>query len=146
FLFSASDLSTCGFDEAGKVAFVPASFGGTAEVSCTIPSGIAILLSPGGDLCPPTEEELAVCAAETFADVTDVEVVVDGQPLGDLTRYQVVTPPFTVGTDVFAAAGYFLLLAPLLVGSHTIVLHDVFAGGTTEAEAIVTVAVTPEGH
>lgn len=134
---------------AGKVYFgaVPVDSGITR--SATLPSGASLFLGLLNVECssledPPfhgdTEAEQRACA-KFFADrivPEDLFCTIDGVPLGHLDRYRVGSPQieFTAPTPwLFGAEGgdgtsvgdgYFLMLAPLSAGKHTIHLGGRF--------------------
>jgi hypothetical protein len=120
---------------------------GTAVRDCTLPAGKALFFPLINVECstleaPPfygsNEAELRACAAGFTFD--NVFAAIDGVPVHDLARYLVVSPAFTFtlppdntlglppGTGQSVSNGYYLLLAPLAVGQHT--LHF---GGTYSA-------------
>jgi len=137
----------CGLGQSGPVFFLAGLVGpGPAERACTVPAGVAILLPVFGAECstlePPPffgrdEAELAACAAaaaDTLPDPARMEVLVDGQALGDLGRFRVATPVFTLalpednvfgtpaGVGSAVGDGYFIMLAPLPPVEHVVEL------------------------
>lgn len=112
---------------------------GTADRNCTIPTGKALFFPIINTECstlepPPfhgdNEAELRACA-KSF-NVGNVFAEIDGVAVQDLNRYLVESPLFTftvppnnvLGVDPGAGQsvsnGYWLMLAPLSVGKHTI--------------------------
>jgi hypothetical protein len=113
---------------------------GSAERDCTIPTGKAIFFPILNGECSTiegngtTEAELRDCAEFLADHVQDMVVTIDGVPLQNLDRYRVQSPLFEFGplpnpnlfgltpgaTSPAVADGFYLLLAPLSVGHHTI--------------------------
>jgi len=115
-------------------------------------SAVALRLAPplfrGGcraplplDPLPPTasldERRQAAEAIFDWIKVTGAEV--DGVPIEDLTSYKAISPPYNVTLppgNIFGfpageygptvSAGYYILLAPLSAGNHTIRFHFQF--------------------
>ena len=126
--------------QSGNVWFLTGPFG-TVERNVTIPAGKALFIAlvnvDSSTLEEPpfygatAEDQLAI--ANGFADyITDLSFSVDGQPLDNLSRYRVTSPQFsftaptpwifgdTGGTGKATGVGYFVMLAPLSAGQHTI--------------------------
>jgi len=131
--------------------------GGSVERTVTIPAGKALFLpiynvveinAPQlGD--PPwsaaRELELRQLAADSIESVTDLSADIDGRPVVDLASYRVqddgpfnIDLPdnnvFDVPADTYGPSvsdGYFLMLAPLPAGKHTIHFSST-AGGVTQ--------------
>ena len=139
----------CGFGQSGPVFFLAGLVGpGPAERACTVPADTAILLPVFGAECstvePPPffgrdEAALAACAAAALGsgpDPAGMEITVDGQTLGDLGRFRMATPLFTLvlpednifgtpaGVGSAVADGYFVMLAPLPPGEHVVELRS----------------------
>jgi len=112
---------------------------GTAVRECTVPAGkmlfFPIINTECSTLEPPpfhgdNEAELRACA-NNF-NVANVFAVIDGVTVRNLDRYVAVSPMFTftlppnnvlgvpAGTGQSVSKGYYLMLAPLSVGEHTI--------------------------
>lgn len=126
--------------QTGRVRFLTAPFG-EVERHITIPSGtslfIALLNVEASTLEEPpfygatAEDQLAI--ANGFADyVTDLSFSVDGRSIEDMEDFRITSPQFsftapspwlfgeTGGTGTATGVGYFVMLAPLSVGTHTI--------------------------
>jgi len=110
--------------------------------TCTVPSGKAILFPIINAECSQiegngnTQQELSKCAKDLIDAVTTVTATVDGVDLQDLTTpnspYRVQSPLFTFnavqdnpfsipsGSSPSVSDGYWILLAPLSTGQHTI--------------------------
>jgi hypothetical protein len=141
----------------GSVWYMPHTFvGSTAKTHCSIPRGTSILLSPGGALCDATEvpgtwRALRSCADQTLAMLYNMQVFIDGQELGNLEPFDVVTPLFQIrypadnlfevraGSYNALAMGRFVMLRPLTPGRHTIVVRDEADVGAATATAFLTV-------
>ena len=136
----------CGYGQSGPVFFLegaPAS----VERTCTVPLGVTLFVPVTGVECstvePPPyfgrdEAALRACAADGMnqhlANLTALEVSVDGQTIGDLAPYRVSTPLFPLllppgnllGTTTPVANavgdGFQVLLAPLTEGDHVITI------------------------
>jgi hypothetical protein len=118
---------------------------GTAVRDCTVPAGTFLFFPIINSECSTlegngtTEEPLRACATAAIDPVTTVAAEIDGVPVKNLTDYRFESPLFTFGplpdnnvlqffgvdapagaTSLSVADGYYLLLAPLSVGQHTI--------------------------
>src|SRR6476620_11532945 len=125
----------CALKQTGPVWFLPGTFGGTNERTCTIPAGKAILVSLINVMCSyaehhlKTEPDLRACAKADQDKVTTTSITVDGVQLNPV-RLQ--SPLFTVTlppnnalglkpqTTPAISDGYWVFLQPLPPGSHTI--------------------------
>jgi hypothetical protein len=126
--------------QSGQVWFLTGPFG-TVERNVTIPFGtslyIALINVDASSLEEPpfygatAADQLAI--ANGFADyITDLSFTVDGQAVNDIGDFRVTSPQFTFtapspwifgetgGTGTATGVGYFVMLAPLSVGTHTI--------------------------
>jgi len=128
----------CGEGQSGNVWFLAGTFGGSAERTCTVPAGKAILFPIINAECSTvegngkTEEELSACAKDLIDHVRVKEAKVDGMPLIDLNNYRVQSPLFrfrlppnnilglSPGSSPSVSDGYWILLEPLSTGPHTI--------------------------
>lgn len=130
----------CAVGQAGKVWFlVGRSSSGTTVRTCTIPSGTALffpLVNAGYFLDPvdpcrlATAEATVACMRDTLNSIisqaTDLSLTIDGEQVTHLERYRVQSPVFRAtlpdGTilDPVVSDGFFILLAPLSPGRHTI--------------------------
>ena len=136
----------CAIGQAGPVWFLAGAFSGSFTRACTIPAGKALLLPLPNALagagvfdCEPTGpglcniNTLRAVAASLVGSVTTLEVTVDGRAVRSLSAYRVQSPVFTLTYPEGAifglpsgtftpnvSDGYWLLLAPLSTGSHTI--------------------------
>jgi hypothetical protein len=125
----------CALKQTGPVWFLPGTFGGTNERTCTIPKDKAILLTPIEVMCSfaehhiKTEPELSACAKADQDKVTSATITVDGI---QVKPFRLQSPLFTVSlvennalglkaqTTPALADGYWVILKPLSVGTHTI--------------------------
>jgi hypothetical protein len=156
----------CAVGQAGPVWFLAGSFGGSFTRACTVPAGKALLLTPltqlngaGAFDCEPTAPDpcninaLRALAAAFADSATALEVTVDGHTLKDVPAHRVQSPVFTLTYPegaVFGlpsgtftpnlSDGYWLLLAPLSTGSHTIRLKGTVGIFTVEVTWHLTVS------
>jgi hypothetical protein len=129
----------CGYGQTGPVFFLVQSSAGSAERTCTVPAGKAILIPLLDASCttvePPPfhgrdETELRACAEALFATPAELTAVIDGSAIPNLERYRVQSELFSVALPADnwlevepavaagVADGYWLLLAPLPPGEH----------------------------
>ena len=129
----------CGTNQQGPIWFLAGTFGGSAERTCTIPSGKAIMFSPINSECSyaeypdeKTESDLLECA-KTFQDqTTSAQVTINGTAIENLDQFRIQSPPFNVTipeNNVFGVSsgptqavsdGLWVILNPLPVGEHKI--------------------------
>jgi hypothetical protein len=146
----------CAERQVGQVWFLAGSFfGGTFDRACAVPLGKALFLpivnaAFGAAVfdCEPTNPDVPCdvtalrAAAAASMDSVRIEASIDGVPLRDLLDYRVQSPVFSVAlpeaniVDVppgtyapMVSDGYWLMLAPLSAGAHTIHLHGIITGG-----------------
>jgi hypothetical protein len=126
-------------NQTGPVWFLAGTGAGSAERTCTIPAGKAILLpiinSANVRTAGETNEELLAGVKELEDKVTTLEASIDGTPLQNLWNYRIQSPFFNEtlpkenvlgvpeGTYLAVADGYWLFLEPLPPGQHEIRLH-----------------------
>ena len=166
----------CGAGQSGPVWFLAGTAGqGPVTRSCTIPSGKALFFPiitylndypcPDPNFQPPpgqTLEEFLTEGAEAVINlVTQLEVIVDGQPLNDLFSYRATSRLFTFTADPSLVAfdpcvtgtpqsgvtdGYWILMNPLPPGPHTIFIRgkiDFGGGNTFEVQVTYNLTVVP---
>jgi hypothetical protein len=138
----------CAQAQSGPVWFLAGTFGGSAERTCTIPEGKAILfpvLNSGNIKTDPseTEEDLRVTTKEAVDNPAILDASVDGVPLHNLQNYRAESPVFNVTLpegNIFGVPelnseavsdGYWVMLQPLPVGDHGVN----FRGADTAAVA-----------
>jgi hypothetical protein len=154
----------CAEGQSGPVWFLASSFfGGTFERACTVPAGKALFFpivqaafGAGVFDCEPTVSGVPCnlanlrMAAAASMDAVTLTASLDGGRLRDLQNHRVQSPVFTltypadnvveVSAGTYApqvADGYWLMLAPLRHGAHTLhftaeITDGVFAGIVTE--------------
>jgi len=132
---------------------------GSPHRHCTVSPGTALFFPVVNTECssleaPPfhgdTPAERSACARAWIDNVTDLSAVIDGVTVQNLAAYRVQSGdfPFTVPannilgvpgpTSGFSSAdGYYLLLAPLSTGTHTIHIKGTFHDPFDPAHAIV---------
>jgi hypothetical protein len=114
---------------------------GTAVRDCTVPAGKALFFPLINVDCSTleadpfhgdNEEELRACVTKDLFQFEDVFAEIDDVAVQDLNRYRVESPLFIftvppsnvlgvdAGTGQMISNGYYLMLAPLPVGDHTI--------------------------
>src|SRR5262245_61681927 len=127
----------CGVGQNGSVWFLAGTTGGKNERTCTIPSGVAILIPPLNSECSTaefpdltTEQQLRECDT-SFQDKTQhLEFVLDGTKFDGLENSRVVSPLFNAtfpednifgapsGTTNAVSDGNWVFLKPLPPGKH----------------------------
>jgi hypothetical protein len=135
----------CHEGQSGKVFFLAGTFGDTGVVrECSIAAGTSLFFPIVNVVAWAPEdgadEDAVRAVANSLADTFDIlEVEVDGVSLGGLGGYRAESPAFTLpapadsvlGLDgprePSVADGYWVMLAPLKKGEHTVVIH----GGST---------------
>lgn len=144
----------------GKVVFLVGTFGGTAERSCTVPPGTALLLPLINSGCTTAtgdgagDEVLRACAkkiADTFK-VDGLKASVDGKPVTGLEQFRFASPLFTIdvpadsilgdvetGPTEAVVDGYYVMLTPLTPGVHTVTFGGTGEGFSTETTYHITV-------
>jgi hypothetical protein len=146
----------CAEGQIGQVWFLASSFfGGTFDRTCTVPTGKALFFpivqvafgAAVGD-CEPTNPGVPCdvtalrAAAAASMDPVMIDASIDGVPLRNLSDYRVQSPVFSVtlpeenvlgvpsGTYApMVSDGYWLMLAPLSAGAHTIHFKGIITGG-----------------
>jgi hypothetical protein len=142
--------ANCAVGQSGPVWFLSGTTGGSAERTCTVPAGKAILFAPLNSECSyaefpslKTESDLLSCAKHFQDEVTSLQASVDGVTLQGLGAYRVQTPLFneTFPVDNIAGAppgptqgvgdGNWVFIKPLPPGKHEIYL----SGASTDITA-----------
>jgi hypothetical protein len=157
--------------QSGHVWFLTGPFG-TLERDVTIPAGtslfIALVNVDASSLEEPpfygatAADQLAI--ANGFADyITDLSFTVDGKSIKNIGDFRVTSPQFeftaptpwifgaTGGTGTATGVGYFVMLAPLSVGQHTIHYTGAFKFSDAPEDYIGVdmtyhITVVPPGH
>jgi hypothetical protein len=165
--------ANCAEGQSGPVWFLAGSFfGGTFERACTVPPGKALFLpivnaAFGAAVfdCEPTQPGVPCnitvlrAAAAASMDPVTIAASIDGVPVRHLRDYRVQSPVFSVTlpernvVDVPSATyapmvsdGYWLMLAPLSAGAHTIHFKNSITGGPfagTETEVTYHLTIGP---
>jgi hypothetical protein len=143
-----NDTADCSTAQLGKVWFLGGAFGPDAKPirECNVPVGKALFFPIVDVDCsslelPPffggTPEERRACVRAMVDTVFDLAAEIDGVSQ-DLTNYRATSPDFhfvvpdnnvlfvPAGSGDMAADGYYLLLAPLSKGQHTIHFKGTF--------------------
>jgi hypothetical protein len=141
----------------GDVVFLAGTAGGSATRSCTITSQQSILVPLINVECSTLEgngrtpAELNKCARGFADQFTNLSLVIDGVPVSNLTKFRVGSPVFTftsvagnvfgvpAGTTRSVADGYWALIRPLSVGTHTISFGGAFQDFSTSVTYTLTV-------
>ena len=127
----------CAVNQNGPVWFLAGTTGGSAERTCTIPAGKAILFPVVNSECSyvenpsvKTEFDLISCAKQDNNRATNLQATIDGQKLQQLDRYRVVSPLVDVtfpdnnlfgttpGKSKMIVDGFYVFLQPLSKGNH----------------------------
>ena len=151
--------ANCAEGQSGPVWFLAgAFFGGTFERACTVSPDKALFFpivnaAFGAAVfdCEPTTSGVPCnitvlrAAAAASMDPVTIEASIDGVPVRNLRDYRVQSPVFSVtlpegnvvdvpsGTYApMVADGYWLMLAPLSAGAHTIHFKNKITGGPFE--------------
>jgi hypothetical protein len=146
----------CAEGQSGPVWFLAGSFfGGTFERACTVPPDKALFFpivnaAFGAAVfdCEPTQPGVPCnitvlrAAAAASMDPVTLEASLDGVPVRQLREFRVQSPVFSVtlpegnvvgvpsGTYApMVSDGYWLMLAPLSAGAHTIHFRNKITGG-----------------
>ena len=166
-----ADTADCSTGQLGPVWFLGGSFAVAPPIGprkCNVPPGKALFFPivnvdcsslEFGDFYGGTPEERRACAKGIIdgttvgGPITDLATEIDGVSLGDLTIYRAPSPDFHFvapdnnllgvpgGSGEMAADGYYLLLAPLPPGQHTIHFKGTFFlwNATVEETYVLTV-------
>jgi len=163
----AADEANCG----GPSPTPGVWFGGGGPVggepitlACTVPADTALFFPVLTAECSEaegngtTEAELRACAIELVDAITDAAVTIDGAAVQVIPRYRAQSPLFTFTLpqdDLFGAPpgptraiadGYWIMLAPLSPGKHTVSFHAVISPPDAEPiSTTVTVEITVAG-
>jgi hypothetical protein len=137
-----------------RIWFLPAALGGEGTSTCYVPQGSFLVLLALAMECSQAEgngstlEELKACNDTNFEPNT-VEVTFKGETVTDLTDYIVTTALVTLpaynlfGVDptLSMMKGYFLVLAPLSRGTHTLHASGEFPAFPFQAGVTYTIVV-----
>ena len=133
-----------------NVWFLAGTSGGYEERKCSIPEGMAILVSPIEVICTfaeypelKIEDDLRNCAKSDQDAVKDVKLTVDSIPMTNLQNFRVTSSLFNVTlpeNNIFGVPsqtteaisdGTFVMLKELPVGHHTIYASGLLVDFTT---------------
>jgi hypothetical protein len=129
------DTANCAEGQSSNVWFLAGTFvPGKVTRTCTVPAGKSLFFPIVNTVWISTDDgdTLEIARAETKAYIdqtTLLEVSIDGVPLENLQNYRAVSPPFdsnlifgepVVTYSPSISDGYWLMLAPLSAGEHTI--------------------------
>jgi hypothetical protein len=128
----------------GKVWFLASPFG-TVERTVQVPTGKALFIgllnaeASDTEYGTLTEEDQRALAAWLADHVASVSCTVDGKLVKQIERYRVQSPQFSFtapdpwifspapsGPGTAVSDGYFVMLAPLSVGTHTVQITGAF--------------------
>jgi len=151
----------CGEGQTGPVWFLTGTTGGSAERSCTIPAGKAIIFPVMGSECSyadtpsvKSERDLAICAQADDNIATNLQATIDGHSIEQLDKYRVTSPLFNLTfptTNIFSAPpgptqgivdGFWVFLHPLTLGKHELHFSGLTPGNPTTGTANFAVDVT----
>ena len=153
----------CGPSGSGPVWFLNGGPVGTpATIPCAIPAGTPLFTPILTAECSTaegngtTEAELRACAVGLTDQITVAEASIDGAPVQDTRQFRVQSPLFTLtlpegnllglppGTTPSVSDGYWLFLAPLAPGRHSVRVRGVVTepDGTVALEALATFELT----
>jgi hypothetical protein len=166
----------CAVGQSGHVWFLGGVYNesGEAERTCIIPTGTALffpILNAECDnfwppITPPKDVEgLRELCKEQIDAVTNLSASIDGVALKNLQNYRVTSPVFSVRlpdnnipqlftTDPVPAGeysslvgdGYYLMLAPLSAGKHTIHFHGEVPDFNFALDITYHITVVPKGR
>jgi hypothetical protein len=146
-----ADTADCSRGQFGPVWFLGGNFSGSSGGTrkCTVPAEKALFFPivnvdcsslETGDFYGATAKERRTCARGIIDHVTDLAVEIDGVSLKNLTKYRATSPNIVfalaplpnvlgvvAGSGELVGDGYYLLLAPLSSGQHTIHFKGTFS-------------------
>jgi hypothetical protein len=139
----------CAQSQSGPVWLLLGAIAGSAERTCTIPAGKAILFPLLNSECSYTEtptarseSDLRTCALAGDASATNLQATVDGRNLQQVDKYRVQSGLFNVtlaennilgvhgGPTKSVSDGWWVFLQPLSVGRHEIHFGGVLGNPT----------------
>ena len=139
---TSNAITDCALGQSGEVWFLEA-FGST----CTVPAGKALFFPVVDAECSSLESapffggspaDRSACAKALIDDTSNLAAEIDGISVQNLMAYRFQTPDFNFtapadnlngippGSGQSTADGYYLMLAPLPVGLHTIHFKGTF--------------------
>ena len=137
------DSADCSAGQSGPVWFLGGAFTGTAATrTCTVPAGTALLFpllnAECSDIEPPPffgadEAEMRACARAFMEPASDLFCSIDGVAVENVNSYRVDSPLYAFSapddnlfgipgpvSGLSVSDGYWIFLAPLSAGQHTI--------------------------
>jgi len=141
-----------------NIWFLPVSLGGETTATCQLPPGAFLVVTPGSIECSNIEPDpffgadeagLRACVDGWFALLNHAEVILDGNPVTNLSDYALRTraltlPPnnlLSTESGLSMSEGYFLAVPPLSRGTHTLRLYDEFESLDFKAGLTLTLVV-----
>jgi hypothetical protein len=141
----------CAQNQAGPVWFLAGTTGGSAERTCAIPAGKAILFPVMGSECDyagypsvKSEPQLVVCAQADDNRAINLQATIDGTNLKQLDKYRATSPhPINAtfpannlfgsppGQTQLIGDGYWVFLQPLSPGKHELHFSGLTPGNPT---------------
>lgn len=149
--FNGDPAFDVGAGQSGNVWFLATPFG-TVERHITISPGtmlfIGLLNAEASDLEGLGDTETARRDTATFLanHIVDLSATINGESVKNIERYRVTSPEFAFtapspwifgaegGSGVSVADGYYLMLTPLSVGTHTIQMSGGFHFSVAEGD------------
>jgi hypothetical protein len=142
----------CSINQSGPVWFLAGTPGGSAERSCSIPAGKAVMFPIINVECNSVKDsneegELIRCVKSDVDTIRFFDAAIDGILIHRLQRYRVCTPVFSVelpaenilgviaGNIRVISDGYYLLLKPMESGTHLIQFGGSCLAGTVHVGA-----------
>jgi hypothetical protein len=164
--------AACGTAQSGPVFFLVGVINASGTVvrdECTVPAGKALFfpvlnVEEDNFVLPPTNltvDELRAIAAQIVESATDLHAIIDGVPVQEIKSYRTISPEFSYnvpnddnipqffGTNVTGNSGpavgdgYYLMLAPLPLGRHTLNFGGTFSCCDFSLEVTYHLTVTP---
>jgi hypothetical protein len=163
--------ANCEIGQSGPVWFLAGTVNESATRTCTIPTGKALffpILNVEADYPCPAEynfepapgqslEDFLTESAKAWLQVRALNVEIDGVPLQNLFGYRVTSPLFTFTGNTSlthwdpcitgepqpaVSDGYWIMLAPLSAGNHTLHFHGAATSWGTDFDVDVTYNLT----
>lgn len=152
----------CAQNQTGPVWFLAGTTGGSAERTCAIPAGKAILFPVIGSECDyagypsvKSEPQLVLCAQADDNSAINLQATIDGVNLKQLDKYRATSPhpinatfpPNNVfgsppGQTQLISDGYWVFLQPLPSGKHELHFSGLTPGNPTTGTTNFAVDVT----
>jgi hypothetical protein len=151
----------CAQNQNGPVWFLAGTTGGSAERTCTIPAGKAILFPVVGSECDyasypnvKSEPALVLCAQADVNRAINLQATIDGVNLKQLDKYRATSPLFSVtypphnlfgspaGQTQGISDGYWVFLQPLSPGKHELHFSGLTPGNPTTGTTNFAIDVT----